>query len=80
MYRLRYLSKSYIVIWLKPNGVYYYKLTNYGFKYHVGYVNSYGHQVVLLLDVFHEFIYREKFSKMVLKKFISFLQKILNKM
>lgn len=71
-----------IIVWLKPNShTYYYKIVR-GFyaDYYVGYKNSYNHEVILIIDVYRDLVHKEKLLKKVLKKLISFLQKINSKL
>lgn len=67
-----------IIVWYNPKkNVYFYKIIyNFWDRYYEGYVNQYGHICILIIDIYKDLIYKEPLRKMVLKKFISFLQKI----
>lgn len=71
-----------LVVWYDPNkNLYYYKLVyDFSKKYHVGFKNQYNHEVILTIDVYKELIYKCPFIKKVLRKIISFLHKIYNKL
>ena len=70
-----------IIVWFNPNShTYYYRLVRgYYAKYEVGYKNSYDHEVILIIDIYRDLVHKEKLSKRVLKKMISFLQNILKR-
>ena len=66
---------KYIVVYYNPNRKeYYYKVVKYA-NYEPGYKNSYGHKVILTINVM-DIWYPPKISirKKVLTKLISFLQ------
>ena len=68
-----------IVIWYKPKTrVYYHRLIR-GFRgrYEVGYINSYGHEVVDVIDI--EF-YIEKPRKLYQKKLLNNLRCLIDKL
>lgn len=66
-----------LVVWKRPNDTYYYRCVS-GFycKYEVGYENQYGHVIILVIDMAREFVYKEPILKKVLRKSISFLQRL----
>lgn len=67
-----------LIIWFNPNKeIYYYKIVKVHYvDYFVGYENSYGHQVVLIID---DLIFQQKkkisLKKRLIKKIIRFLDK-----
>lgn len=71
-----------LVVWYKPkSNVYYYKVVyNFFDKYYPGYTNSYGHVVILVINIYKELIHKDSMFKMVLSHFIGFLQKIYRKL
>lgn len=72
-----------IVIWYNPNSKeYYYRLYTGIFFEKSGFKNSNGHEVILVIDVYKDIVKTKSipiFLK-ILKKFISFLQKLDNKL
>lgn len=72
---LNNLSK--IVVWKKNDNSYYYRVYNHCFlHFDVGYHNSYGHEVILIIEDL-EFYKDKKFSKKRLKrKMIDLINKI----
>ena len=77
MWKVDYLRNRLLVIWYNPKtSIYYYKLVKFN-NYNVGYVNQYGHRLVLVVDIFKDFFYKEKFRNVVIKKLISFLHNLL---
>lgn len=72
-----------IIVWHNLNyDTYYYKIVK-GFysSYNIGYVNKYNHKIILVIPI-SNLIYKYKVSPLrkVLRKFISFLQKIEKKL
>ena len=69
-----------IVIWKKNNNSYYYRIYHHCFlKYDVGYHNSYGHEVVLIIDDFQEKNYRPRrhvLSRNCKRKLINAINKL----
>lgn len=73
-----------IVIWHNPNrNTYYYKIIKGSYKtYDVGFVNQYNHEVIMVInitDICSSCYWNKRrflFFHKVLRKFISFLQKI----
>lgn len=67
-----------IIVWYNPKkNIYYYKKVK-GFyaDYYVGYVNSYGHEVVLLIDNLFINTYRQSFKVRLINRLIRFLEKL----
>lgn len=73
---------KYLVVWYNPKkDFYYYRIIHDVFgRYHVGYINQYGHKVIVYIDVYEELIRKDSFIKRVLSRFIRFLQKIYRKL
>lgn len=73
---------KYIVIYYNPNKKdYYYKVVGSSSKYYVGYKNSYGHEVLFIINVYDIWYPpKRKLRKKVLTKIISFLQNKLEKL
>ena len=73
---------SKLVVYHNVNkNTYYYKIIScYKFDHVVGYTNSYGHVIVLVIDKIGFRIYKDSFRKRVLNKLICFLQNISRKM
>ena len=69
-----------IVIWYKPkDNSYYYKIVRGCYcNYEVGYINRYGHVIILVIDIFKDIYYKPSLKKRVLTKIISFLQKYID--
>lgn len=70
------INRKLLIIWHKPiDNVYYYKLVN-GFyaNYNVGFKNSYGHEIILIIPVDFE-IKKPTLKKRLIKRLISFLEK-----
>lgn len=68
-----------ISVWYNPNSKeYYYKLLTSRYFENVGYKNSYGHELILVIDVYKDIVKQRKIPiyLRILKKFISFLQKL----
>lgn len=67
-----------LVIWFNPNkNKYYYRcISNIVPNYEVGDRNSYGHVVIMVIDIYKELIYKQPLSKKVLSRLIGFLHKI----
>ena len=67
-----------LVIWRNPktNKYYYRYISNIVPRYEVGDRNSYGHVVILVIDVYKELLYKKPLKKKVLSLFIGFLQNI----
>lgn len=66
-----------LVVWKKKDNNYYYKSVK-GFycNYEVGYINQYGHEIVLIINDFGYLPYKSSFPKKFLKKTIRFLKGI----
>lgn len=66
-----------IVIWLNLNtNEYYHKIYKSYFSHNLGYINQYNHQVIDIVT-YEEILRKHKFLKRLLRKYISFLEKIL---
>lgn len=66
-----------IVVWKKPNGTYYYKMVRgYYATYEVGYVNSYDHVVVLVIDNLPYRDFRIPYKLRLKRKLIYFINKM----
>ena len=78
MRRINYaLANKVLVIWLKPDNTYYWRVIKKNYNYSIGYRNGYNHEIILVVDIFKDFFYKEKFKNVVIKKLISFLHKLL---
>lgn len=65
-----------LVIWEKPNNeVYFRNVSGWYSNYEVGYCNQYNHKVILVIKGYIPYT-REKFSKKLARKLISFLNKV----
>ena len=77
MRRINYsLTFKVIVVWRKPDNTYYYRIINRNHDHRVGYMNGYGHEIVLIIDIFDSFFHKEKLKKVVIRKLISFLHRL----
>lgn len=66
-----------IIIWKKKDNTYYYReVSGFYANYHIGYENQYGHEVILIIDHFKDYVRPISFRKRAIKKVISFLQKL----
>lgn len=67
-----------LIVWYNPNKKeFYYKvICNIVTNYEEGFVNQYGHIVVLVIDIYKDLIYKEPLRNKVIRKFISFLHKL----
>lgn len=67
-----------LVVWYdKKHDRYYYKIIHDVFeRYYEGFVNQYGHKVIIYIDIYKELIHKEPLRKKVLSRFIRFLQNI----
>lgn len=67
-----------LIIWFNPRKkIYYYRvINNFISNYYEGYINQYGHIVVLVIDIYKDLIYKEPLRNKVIRKFISFLHKL----
>lgn len=65
-----------LVIWEKPNKEIYFRYVS-GFycSYEVGYCNQYNHKVILTIKGYIPYK-KEKFSKKLSKKLVSFLNRV----
>lgn len=72
-----FLKYQFIVIWYKPNKNEYYfkKVKGYYEKYKVGQLNSYGHQVILVISL-RDVFYTMPLKTKLITKAISFLDRI----
>ena len=64
-----------IVIWYNPNNnSYYYRKYYYSYSFEIGYKNSYGHEVILIIDI----MANEKISlkKRLIDRLIAYLRSI----
>lgn len=68
-----------LIIWFNPKKkIYYYRVIyNFVSNYYEGYVNQYGHIVILVIHIYKDLIYKEPLRNKVIKKMISFLHKFL---
>lgn len=71
-----------IVIWhnTKKNTYYWKYISNIIPRYTEGYVNSYGHKVILVINLYKDILHKPTFKKKVLSRLIGFLQHIHNKL
>lgn len=71
-----------VIVWYRPKeNKYQYKVVyNLFDRYYEGFVNQYGHIVVLVIDIYKDLIYKEPLRKKVLSRIIGFLQKIYRKL
>lgn len=71
-----------ITIWFNSNtNEYYYKLLTSCFEHKLGFKNSYGHELILVIDIYKDIVKQKKmpFYLKILKRFISFLEKLDNR-
>ena len=69
-----------IVIWLNLNtNELYHKIYKTHFTHPLDYINQYNHKVLYIVT-YSELFERHKFLKRLLRKFISFLEKIIKKL
>lgn len=68
-----------IVVWLNKNKNEYYfkKIKGYYCKYDVGYVNSYNHEVILVIDI-SDVIYKKPVKKRLIRRIIRLLENLDN--
>ena len=73
-----YLSSlNRIIIWKKQDNSYYYRIVKGHYSnYEIGYVNSYGHQIVLIIDNLEYRVRKKPLKNRVKKKIINFIEKI----
>lgn len=67
------------VIWFnRKKDYHYYRIVKGSYKrYYIGYINQYGHEVVLIIRLKYDiYVKKTSIKKRVLKKLISFLQNI----
>lgn len=65
-----------LVIWKKKDNNYYYRVVSgYYCNYEVGYINQYGHEIILIINNFY-LMNRTSFPKRFLRKTIRFLKGI----
>ena len=65
-----------IIIWQKPNGELYYKFVKcYYTNYFVGYIHSYDHVVVLIIDNI-DYHYKPDRKVIIKRKLINLINKI----
>ena len=77
MRRINYaLANKVLIIWRKPDNTYYWRVIKKNYNYYVGFINQYGHEVILIVDIFKNFFYKEKIKNVVIKKLISFLHRL----
>lgn len=70
--------KRYLVVWYNYKlDSYYYKIVRgfYQCKYYPGLINQYNHEVVLVIPFVYK-VYQEPLKKRLIKRLISFLEKI----
>ena len=67
-----------IIVWYNPNkNTYYYKKTKETYSnYYVGFKNQYEHEVVVIINDYENKRYKISLKNKVLKRLISFLQKL----
>ncbi len=70
------MSLDYITVWYNPNKkTYYYKrISGWMSRHPVGYINQYGHEVILTIDLYKEY-HRVPLKKRLITKAISFLER-----
>lgn len=73
-------SFNRIVVWRKKDNTYYYRIyRKYFLPFEIGYHNSYGHEVVFIIDDLQEKIIRKKrhyLSQRKKNKIISFINNL----
>lgn len=66
-----------IVVWLKPDGNFYHKkVRGYYATYEVGYINSYGHKIVHVIDNLPYKDFRIPFKVRLKRKLINYIEKM----
>ena len=71
-----------ITVWYNPNTQeYYYKLLTSRCFQHAGYKNGYYNELILVIDIYKDIVKQKRMPiyLKILKRFISFLQKLDNK-
>lgn len=63
-----------IVVWKSNKGYYFKRMKGYTLKHQVGFKNSYAHEVVLIIDLFHKKV-RKSIKRRFYDKVISWLEK-----
>lgn len=66
----------FFTIWHNPNNntYYYKKVHTFSARHPVGYINQYGHEVILTIELYKEY-YRVPLKRRLIMKLISFLEK-----
>lgn len=65
----------FLIIWKREDNSYYYKIVVGTYQhYFVGFINSYGHVIVLIIPI-QFVISRPSFKKRLYKRIISYLEK-----
>ena len=66
-----------IVVWVKPNGTIYHKYVS-GFytNYYIGYINSYGHEVIYIINDLHFKYKKPPFKIRFKRKLINYIDKM----
>lgn len=69
--------KKKIVVWCDINNskVYHKCVNDFVDRYFIGYKNQYNHEVIDIVYVYNELIYKEPLKSKVIKRIIRFLQK-----
>lgn len=63
-----------IIVWKKPNNTYYYKIIKGHYcNYYVGYINQYGHEIVLIIDNLEYRVRKIPIKKRIKKKIINYI-------
>ena len=66
-----------LVIWVKPNGEIYHKYVSGMYAdYHVGYINSYDHQIIYIIDNLYYRFERPPFKNRLKRKLINYIDKM----
>lgn len=67
-------SSNKIIIWKKPNNTYYYKIIKgHYIPYEVGYKNSYGHEIVLIISNLEYRVRKTPIKKRIKRKLIDYI-------
>lgn len=69
--------KRKIIVWYDFNNskVYHRCINDFFDRYFIGYKNQYNHEVIDIVYVYNELIYKEPLKSKVIKRIIRFLQK-----
>ena len=65
-----------IVVWIKPNGTIYHKFVSGHYcDYYIGYINSYEHRVIYIIDDLYLPLRKPPFKLRFKRKLINYIEK-----